>query len=122
MQTQLLVPQIEFPVRVGCNQEERSRPQAVEFSIRLVFAEPPPGCWTDELEHTICYGKITEILGEVCQSQSFKLIEHLAWKSFAELRQIAPSRSRLSLEVRKVRPPIPQIKGPSCFEIEDLIP
>lgn len=63
VQTQLLVPQIEFPVRVGCNQEERSRPQAVEFSIRLVFAEPPPGCWTDELEHTICYGKITETRG-----------------------------------------------------------
>ena len=97
-------------VHLGHNPEERSSLQEVLISIEF-FGIKNTDCETsDSLEDTFCYGQVCQSLINHCQNRSFALVEKLGRELFDLLKEKQPSAS-FKLSIKKVKPPIPQLKG-----------
>lgn len=100
----LRLPTIKISVHLGHEAGERQQAQAISLDIRFKFSQLPMACHSDELSDTICYRQLAEDLQQYCQSQSFKLIEHLAWRLFSYLKAQFSGMEALSLTVKKTLP------------------
>jgi FolB domain-containing protein len=94
-------------VCLGWSDEERAQPQAVDLTIRIEFAAPPPACRTDVLADTVSYVDLIERAQAACGARPFRLIEHLAQTLAADLRSLLPAGAALELTVSKPYPPVP---------------
>ncbi len=104
-------------VRLGCTVEERADPQGVELDVAVRFAEPPPGCATDELVDTVDYCDLIEAARSLCAEREFKLIEHLAAELQARLRRHLPASTELWLRITKLHPPVKDLEGGVSFSL-----
>lgn len=110
---------ILIPVRLGCIPGERDRPQDVEFDVAIRFATPPKGMVTDQIEDTISYIDIVDRLKGVITGNEFALIEFLGRELFAAIRTLLDEGDRLTLTVRKLTPPVPEIRRGAEFILSD---
>ena len=98
-------------VRLGCGEEERGAPQAVDLDLAIAFAAPPRACASDRLEDTVCYADLIELARKVVEGREFRLVEHLAHELFARLRPLVPADARLWLRATKLAPPVVGLAG-----------
>jgi dihydroneopterin aldolase len=115
----LCVQGLELDVRLGCEPEERGRPQRVELDATLRFRVAPAGCRSDRLEDTVCYAELAGIARERAAAREYRLVEHLGHELYGAIRRRVPDSTRLTLVVRKVAPPIPGLRGGVSFTIEE---
>lgn len=115
----LKVNNYSLMVHLGCTAEERATPQEVQVSVRIAFAEAPPGEKTDQLGHTVCYAEICERFKEFCENKEFQLVEKLGADLLAELKKVTSNKAEL--QIYKVHPPVQGLHGGVEYVCGDLI-
>lgn len=90
----------------GALPEEQDRRQPYEFDVEIV-ADIERATVTDDLSHTINYGDVLARIEAVTVDESFQLFERLAAR-VAESILTDPRVEEVTLEVRKLRPPVHQ--------------
>jgi dihydroneopterin aldolase len=113
------VRRIRLEVRLGHGDEERAEPQAVECRVRIGFRAPPAAVETDRLEDTVCYDALVGSMRRVVADREFRLVEHLAGVLFLAVREVVGEEPALELRVRKVAPPVPEIRGGAEFVLAE---
>lgn len=115
----LEVTHYETDVYLGWTDEERTTSQKIALDITLRYPKLPEACVSDELGDTQCYAQLLEWAEAVCQSGSFKLIEHLAYRLYTTLKQhMNQPMTRISVRVHKLDPPVASLKCAS-FLVSD---
>ena len=107
-------------VRLGCEAQERSIPQAVSFTVSFAFPDIPKACQTDNLEDTICYADACESIRKVAECKEYRLVEHLADEVFRSLRSLVNSKVKITLLTKKVNPPVEGLSGGAHFELTEI--
>jgi dihydroneopterin aldolase len=90
----------------GVLPEERDRAQPFEIDIDIEMDLTDAVC-TDELRHTADYGAVVDAVATVVRGPHSDLMEHLAGRLVATIREQAPAASAVSVSIRKLRPPVP---------------
>jgi dihydroneopterin aldolase len=116
----LLIQDLSLQVSLGCSAEERATLQEVRFSLELHFSKTPQACVSDQLSDTVCYAELSKIITTVCEVQSYQTVEHLACRSFEELRKSIDPEIKIKVTAHKIRPPVPSLKGGVFFTYGDL--
>lgn len=95
---------MEFYARHGYYEEERiiGNKYRVDLTLDLDFTD---AALEDNLEGTVNYEKVYEIVAEV-MSINAKLLEHLAGKMIAALKKNFPQINEIEVKVSKYNPPI----------------
>jgi dihydroneopterin aldolase len=107
-------------VRLGCGDQERAQPQAVDLDLAVRFAELPAACESDKLGDTVCYADLVEAARAAVAGREFHLVERLAHELFARLRALVPPGAELWLRVRKLHPPVADVAGGVAFSLGDF--
>ena len=98
----------------GALSEEQDRRQPYELDIDVVA--DLPATTTDELADTIDYGSILARVEAVTVNESFQLFERMAQR-IAEAVLADERILRVTVEVRKLRPPVTQFLDSSGVRI-----
>ena len=91
----------------GALPEERVRAQPFELDVDI-GADLAPAGQTDDLGDTVDYGAVCAAVCAVAEGEQFTLMEAMAQR-VAEVCLDTDERAQwVSVEVRKLRPPVPQ--------------
>lgn len=90
----------------GALPEEQTRPQPLEVDID-VEADLSLAGRTDDLADTLDYGTMAADVEQVLTTERFQLLERLA-ERLTEVLLADPRALRVTVAVRKLRPPVPQ--------------
>ena len=90
----------------GALPEEQDRRQPYEFDLDIV-ADIAEATTSDELTHTVDYGEVLAAVERVTAEESFQLFERMAAR-VAEAVLTVDRVVEVGVEVRKLRPPVPQ--------------
>lgn len=90
----------------GALPEEQHRRQPYEVDLDVV-ANVEAATRSDELGHTVNYAEILDAVERVAVEESFQLFERMATR-FAEVVLAIDRVTEVTVEVRKLRPPVPQ--------------
>ncbi len=104
-------------MHLGCEPEERATRQLIEVSVRVRGSSAPAACASDRLSDTLALDAVAERLRGIAEAGSFALIEHLAQRLHDGLRELCPRGTALELQVTKLAPPIPRLRGGMTFRI-----
>jgi len=120
----ILVHAIEFHGHCGVTAEERKIGQRISVDVEMEV-DLRAASRQDAISKTINYAKVCQTVLEVGRSQSCRLVETLAEKiATALLKRF--SVKELLLRVKKVHPPLEEIRGGVTVEIrrgrEELLP
>ncbi|MCF6777160.1 dihydroneopterin aldolase [Thiotrichales bacterium 19X7-9] len=77
--TSLHINGCELYAYLGATGTERDLQQRVLVNIELSFPSLIKACQSDELEDTICYKTLRDLLQNALNERAFNLIEHLGW-------------------------------------------
>ncbi|MCS7187860.1 MAG: dihydroneopterin aldolase [Armatimonadota bacterium] len=102
----LIVSGLTILSKVGCLPVEQSVPQPIEVDIALEMDLREVGK-TDDLKKGVDYRKVCDVVRQVLERNSFKLLESAAYTIAHNLLQQFPKVQRVRIEVRKPHPPIP---------------
>lgn len=91
----------------GVLPEERERPQPLEIDLDL-WADLSVAGRSDALADTVDYGAVCETVEAVCVGGAPELLEHLAEQLAGAVLALDERVTRVSVSVRKLRPPVPQ--------------
>lgn len=100
---QVRIQGLRSQTRIGTTKDERAHLQAVVVNIDVACDLRRAGA-SDELAHTIDYGRLAETVGELVRSSESKLLEHLAAK-IASVVVDTPGAQAVDVEVIKAKPP-----------------
>ncbi len=91
----------------GALPEERVRPQPFELDVDIGADLAPAGC-SDNLADTVDYGVVAAAVEAVVEGEQFTLMETLAQRVAEACLAGDPRVQWVTVEVRKLRPPVPQ--------------
>jgi dihydroneopterin aldolase len=107
MSDRIVLHNIRLDGRHGYYDHELERPQPFEVDVELVLNLQPAGI-DDDLEQSVDYGKVYEIVRQIVESTSYRLLEALA-EAIAHEILVAFSLVEVGVRVRK---PAVQLGGP----------
>src|SRR4051812_29284697 len=113
------ISDLRLKVRIGCEKAEREVPQYVSFYAEVRFQKLPQGCFTDQLEETVCYSNMSDKIRFLCEKNEYRLIEKLGWDVHSAIKEILPAKTELKVKITKERPPVPDLHGGSTFTLGD---
>ena len=90
----------------GVLPEERARRQPFEIDVD-VFADLSRAGATDALDDTVDYGSLCERIVALALDEQYSLLERFATR-VAEVVLATPLVAAVTVNVRKLRPPVPQ--------------
>ncbi len=90
---------------IGVLDHERQSPQPIEIDL-VLHADLTDACSSDELDDTVDYGAVTELVEKVAAQHHDLLLERLAGR-IAEAVLEQPRVEDVEVSVRKLRPPLP---------------
>jgi len=99
----------------GVLPEEQERAQPLEVDVDIVADLAAAGA-SDDLDDTVDYGAVCELVERVVTTERFHLIERLAGR-IAELILSDDRVQGVTVTVRKLRPPVAQIVATSGVRI-----
>ena len=103
----LLLRGLRVMALCGALPEERDRAQPFELDVDIGTDLAPSGR-SDDLDDTVDYGSVCAAVSAAAESEQFTLMEAMAQK-VAEVCMDADQRVQwVAVEVRKLRPPVPQ--------------
>jgi dihydroneopterin aldolase len=104
----------------GVLPEEQDRPQPLEVDVDIE-ADLTAAGMSDDLDDTVDYGAVCELVERVITTETFFLIERLA-ERIAELILSDDRVLAVTVAVRKTRPPVAQILATSGVRIRRTRP
>ena len=99
----------------GALPEEKERAQPLEVDLDLVADLADAGA-SDDLEDTLDYGAVAAAVERVITTERFTLLERLAQR-LADVVLADPRARSVTVSVRKLRPPVPQVLATSGVRI-----
>lgn len=99
----------------GALPEEKVRRQPLEVDVDLV-ADLSTAGRTDDLDDTLDYGALASAIEQVITDEHFVLLERLAQR-LADVVLEDPRAVSVTIAVRKLRPPVPQVMATSGVRI-----
>ncbi|MGH9139355.1 MAG: dihydroneopterin aldolase [Acidimicrobiales bacterium] len=90
----------------GALPEEQDRAQPLEIDLDVLADLSRPGA-SDELDDTVDYGALCQIVERVVTTERFQLLERLADR-ISEVVLADDRVDAVEVAVRKLRPPVPQ--------------
>ncbi len=99
----------------GALPEEQDRAQPLEVDLDIE-ADLSPAGESDDLDETVDYGAVCELVERVITTERFRLLERLS----ARIAELVLSDDRVlgvTVTVRKLRPPVAQIIATSGVRI-----
>lgn len=111
----IIIDRISVQVHVGVTALERDQWQEIEWRIEVSLN---PSKFPNKEENLVCYDKLTKKVVEFSKSQKFILIESMALECFNILKTNFPSIQGLKIHLKKLKPPVEDIKGGVSFECE----
>lgn len=111
----LVINNLELDVFLGVTKQERSSRQKISVDIKIFFTNLPKSCATDNIIETECYDRLTKLILNFCHDKEFKLIERLAYQLHNLVLQNLQFAKNLLIKVRKLNPPIKEVKGSTDF-------
>ena len=104
----------------GVLPEEQERPQPLEVDVDIE-ADLTAAGMSDDLDDTVDYGAVCDLVERVITTEKFLLVERLA-ERIAELILSDDRVLAVTVGVRKVRPPVAQILHTSGVRIRRVRP
>ncbi len=92
---------------VGVLPHEQAQPQPLELDLDIALDLEVAGK-SDDLGDTVDYGALCQVADEVVTTTSYALLEALAEHVAAALLAADPRVDRVTVAVRKLRPPVAQ--------------
>lgn len=84
-----------------------------------MFNAPPKGSFTDQLEDTLCYLKLTQLIKKHCKGKKFNLIEYLTQTIYELICEfIFPCLdfvSQIKIKTHKKNPPVEDVHADVVF-------
>ena len=111
----ITISRLKVPTHVGVTDEERSQPQTVIINLELIL-DLKPAARSDDLADTVDYDRVTTEVAELVRSSETKLLENLAEMIASHVCTLTRVE-RVSVEVIKEAPPIPEDVGPIAVRI-----
>ncbi len=99
---------IQLQGRHGWYDHELEAPQPFEVDVELVLNLQPAGI-EDDLERSVDYGRVYEVVRQIVESTSFRLLEALSEAISHEILAGFPAVDEVGVRVRK---PGVQLGGP----------
>ena len=99
----------------GALPEEQSRPQPLEVDLDVV-ADLSAAGRSDQLDDTVDYGALCDVVERMVTTEGCQLLEHLA-ERIAEVVLTDGRIEEVTVAVRKLRPPVPQLLDTSGVRI-----
>lgn len=90
----------------GVLPEERARRQPFEIDVD-VFVDLSRAGTTDALDDTVDYGALCQSIDDLATDEQYSLLERFATR-VAEVVLATPSVAAVTVNIRKLRPPVPQ--------------
>jgi 7,8-dihydroneopterin aldolase/epimerase/oxygenase len=103
-QDKIVIKGLHCSVRLGVKKEEQEVRRNCEIDMTIFFDLSSAGK-TDNLDLTINYSKIIDLIQELAQKVQYKLLESFAYRLFEEIFARTPS-TKIHLRVKKMNPPI----------------
>jgi dihydroneopterin aldolase len=100
----IIVKGLHCSVRLGVKKEEQEVRRNCELDIVLYFDLSEAGK-TDELDRTVNYSKVMDMIQEITKTAQYKLLESFAYRLFKEIFEHTAAW-RIQLRVKKMNPPI----------------
>lgn len=92
--------------KVGCLPVEQSVPQPIEVDIALEM-DLREVAKTDDIRKGVDYRKVCDLVRQILEQNSFRLLETAAYAIAVNLLRQFPKVERVRVKVRKPHPPIP---------------
>jgi dihydroneopterin aldolase len=92
---------------VGVLGEERDRPQPLSVDIDM-YRPFEEAALSDDLASTTNYAEVIGLVSQVATEGRFLLLETLAYRAAQEVLASDPEITRVTVAVRKLRPPVPE--------------
>jgi dihydroneopterin aldolase len=108
MSDRILLRNIRLTGRHGYYDHELQQPQPFEVDVELVLNLQPAGV-DDDLDQSVDYSKVYDIVRQIVESTSFRLLEALAEAISHEVLSDFPRVDEVGVRVRK---PAVQLGGP----------
>jgi dihydroneopterin aldolase len=102
----LMVNGLTVLSKVGCLPVEQSVPQPIEVDIALEM-DLREVAKTDDIKRGVDYRKVCDLVRQILEQNSFRLLETAAYAIAVNLLKQFPKVERVKVEVRKPHPPIP---------------
>jgi dihydroneopterin aldolase len=102
----LMVNGLTVLSKVGCLPVEQSVPQPIEVDIALEM-DLREVAKTDNIKRGVDYRKVCDLVRQILEQNSFRLLETAAYAIAINLLKQFPKVERVKVEVRKPHPPIP---------------
>lgn len=115
MSDRIVLRDLQIMAICGALPEEKVRVQPFRFDIE-VEADLIKAGQTDDLGDTIDYGQLTADIAAMVESTEFTLLEHMSQR-VADVVLANPMALAVTVEVQKMRPPVPNLLGTSGVRI-----
>lgn len=109
---------LSFQLHLGVTPQERAQKQEVRISVELTFARLPDAIHSDQIQDTVCYGTLSELIRGKVENQAFATVERLAAVVGDQVDSFVAGRATWRLRVHKVTPPVPYLFGGVVVELE----
>jgi 7,8-dihydroneopterin aldolase/epimerase/oxygenase len=103
-QDKIIIKGLHCSVRVGVRKEEQEVRRNCELDVTLYF-DLSKAAESDNLESTINYSKVIDLILDHSRTVQFKLLESFAYFLFKEIFEKTAAQ-RVHLRVKKMNPPI----------------
>lgn len=95
----------------------QEREVGAEFEVSIdVTMQASDGCITDDINGTVSYADIFEVLKEEFEIPS-ALIENVASRILDALRKRLSHATAITVKIRKISPPIPSFQGSAAVTL-----
>lgn len=118
IKSRLLIQGLELHVHLGWPESERTEQQAVFIDLDISFPNPPKACVSDELDDSVCYSALVQLIQDKMAAKSFRLVEHLSYDIYCLVKSQLPDKSRALVRLTKY-PDIEKLTGGVCFVYGD---
>ncbi len=117
----LKLTEVILDVYLGVYDFEQAQLQQVKLDLIISYHKVPRGCISDDLNETICYASINELLLKTARHKRYQLIEHLAQSLLDALKEMLEAcKVDIYLELHK-KPPLDNVALAS-FCVEHVCP
>lgn len=107
MKTEIIIRNLRIHGYHGLKDAEKALGQIFEVDITCDMVNDGPA--RDEMEDTVCYGEICDLVVSVSENEVFNLIETLAERIASAIFANFQKVQKVRIEVRKPRAPIRHI-------------
>ncbi|MBC7457318.1 MAG: dihydroneopterin aldolase [Bdellovibrionaceae bacterium] len=108
-QSKMKIKNYEVWVSLGCTKEEQSLSQPVLFNIDILFTSKVLAEDTDQLQDSLDYVALTDIIKAAAEKKSYHMVEHLGSSVAEALKNkinVQYSGSTLVVRTHKLRAPV----------------